>query len=265
MKIFFLLLPYLFLQIQVSAQMVELDSMQMVFVQGGSYVMGCTTEQSFNCEELNEELKNKCKNNCFEWELPVHSVTLSDFYICRFEITQKQWKSVMEDTLINSFFKGDELPVESVSWVEIQQFINKLNKKTGKNYRLPTEAEWEFAARGGNKSLRYRYSGDNNIDSVAWYKENAGGCTHPVGTKKANELGAYDMSGNVWEWCNDIFTEYNLDNQDVAVESSDEKYYVLRGGSWDSGVITARVSFRYDDLPHSTNFGIGFRLALSAQ
>jgi formylglycine-generating enzyme required for sulfatase activity len=265
MKNILLLLGLVLLQTHIQAQVIESDNMQMVFVQGGKYIMGCTKEQNINCNELSDELKEKCYNNCFEWELPTHNVTLSDFYICRFEITQSQWKSVMGDTLNNSYFQGDSLPMENISWLDVQKFISILNEKTGKSYRLPTEAEWEFAARGGNKSLKYQYSGDNDIDSVAWYKGNTNGSTHPAGTKKANELSIYDMSGNVWEWCNDIYSEYTDDAQFNPTGSVEGDYYVLRGGSWDSGAITARVSFRYDDLPNSVSFGIGFRLVLSAQ
>jgi formylglycine-generating enzyme required for sulfatase activity len=267
MKKIYLSILVIIFQLQANAQIIDIDSFQMVFVQGGTYIMGCTEEQKIDCTELPAGIKEKCNNNCIEWELPKHEVTLSNFYICKFEITQNQWKSVMNDSndsLISrsSYFQGDDLPMESVSWIDVQKFIEILNERTGKIYRLPTEAEWEYAARGGNKSHPCKYSGDNNIDSVAWYKNNANGGTHPVGTKKANELGIYDMSGNVWEWCSDKFDEYTSEPQINPTVTSEGNYYILRGGSWDSGALTARIAFRYDDLPDTIGFGIGFRLVL---
>ena len=140
-------------------------------------------------------------------EKPTHNVTLSSYYICKYEVTQALWRAVMGSN--PSYFKGDNLPVESVSWNDCQTFINRLNSYTGRNFRLPTEAEWEFAARGGNYSRHYKYSGSNYIGDVAWYGDNSGNRTHPVGTKQANELGLYDMSGNVWEWCSDWYGSYS--------------------------------------------------------
>jgi formylglycine-generating enzyme required for sulfatase activity len=262
-KILFIIFAILS-NLQSFAQIIELDTIPMVFVQGGTYKMGCTAEQRINCDSLNESLKEKCTGGCFEWELPVHCVTVADFYICQFEITQKQWTSIMGSN--PSYFKGDNYPVESVSWLDVQNFIKRLNAETGRNYRLPTEAEWEYAARGGILSENQKFSGNNEIDSVAWYKENSYFTTHSVGTKQPNELGIYDMSGNVWEWCSDIFLEYEVDNiNNHQMELPDEKYYVLRGGSWDSGKITTRVSFRYDELSNSDGIGIGFRLVHSIE
>jgi len=167
------------LQIKAASKGEFLESLiEMVFVQGGTFTMGCTA------------------NNCGQYEKPAHSVTVRDFQIGKYEFTQALWKSIVDDN--PSGFKGDgNLPVERVSWDDVQEFIQKLNEKTNKKYRLPTEAEWEYAARGGNKSKGYKYSGSNNRDEVAWY---AGGKTHPVGALPANELGIHDMSGNVSEW-----------------------------------------------------------------
>ena len=152
-------------------------AIEMVFVQGGTFMMGATPEQG---------------GDCHDDEKPAHQVTLSEYSIGKYEVTQGQWKEVMSDN--PSYFKGDDnLPVENVSWGDVQEFIRKLNKKTGESYRLPTEAEWEYAARGGSQSREYKYSGSNNVNDVAWYWDNSEGKTHPVGTKEANELGIYDM------------------------------------------------------------------------
>ncbi len=156
----------------------------MVFVEGGTFEMG---------------------SNDYDNEKPVHRVTVSDFYIGKYEVTQKEWQEVMGNNPSRN--KGDDLPVENVSWNDIQDYLQRLNAKTGGNYRLPTEAELEYAARGGNKSHGYEYSGSNTLDNVAWYYDNSGSKTHSVGTKQPNELGIYDMSGNVWEWCNDWYGE----------------------------------------------------------
>ena len=164
--------------------MVNGVSFEMVRVEGGTFHMGATSEQ---------------KDEAWDREKPVHSVTLSSYYIGKTEVTQALWQAVMGSNPSN--FKGSNLPVECVCWNDCQEFIQKLNSLTGRNFRLPTEAEWEFACRGGNNSRGYKYSGSNNLGSVAWYDDNSGGQTHPVATKAPNELGIYDMSGNVWEWC----------------------------------------------------------------
>ena len=194
-------------------------------------------------------------------EEPVHSVTLSDYYIGQTEVTQELWQAVMGS---NPFgFKGDnQRPVEDVSWNDCQEFIEKLNRLTGKNFRLPTEAEWEYAARGGNKSRGYKYSGSNNPDAVAWYDDNSGGKTHPVAHKQTNESGLYDMSGNVWEWCFDRYGDYSSNSQTNPRGASTGSGRVLRGGSWRYGARNVRVSRRSDFAPDYRGHNFGLRLAL---
>ena len=260
---------------------------RMVRVEGGTFQMGDTSEQG---------------DGAWDNEKPVHSVTLNDYMIGETEVTQELWEAVMKDN--PSEFEGDQNPVENVSWNDCQKFIRDLNSLTGQHFRLPTEAEWEFAARGGNKSEHYKYSGSNNIDEVAWYLQNSGDeylsatddnwnidwdkvsnnyCRpHPVGTKQANELGLYDMSGNVWEWCEDLYngdyyshspqTNPKGPNQGVR-DASDlflfihfsvtESHHVIRGGSWCDNARYCRVSNRnYGDTPGDVDGTLGFRLAL---
>jgi len=162
-----------------------------------------------------------------------------------------------------SYFQGDDLPVEMVSWDDAQEFFAKLNELTGKKYRLATEAEWEFAARGGKLSKNYKYSGGNDIDEVAWYYQNSGSTTHPNGTKKANELGIYDMSGNVWEWCNDYWGDYTDETQTNPQGPNEGSFRVFRGGSWPDDAPHCRVSARHYANPYNRYFNLGFRVALS--
>lgn len=218
----------------------------MVYVSGGTFIMGATSEQGSDAEDD---------------EKPTHSVTVSDFYICKYEVTQTLWKEVMGNN--PSSWKGDNLPVENVSWDDCQDFIRKLNTLTGKNFRLPTEAEWEFAARGGNKSRGYKYAGSNNIGDVAWYEDNSGSKTHVVGTKSPNELGIYDMSGNVWEWCQDWYGDYSSASQTNPTGASNGSGRVLRGGSWDFNARYCRSSNRGDYTPDYRYFSLGLRLVLS--
>lgn len=218
----------------------------MVYVSGGTFTMGGTIEQG---SEVNDD------------EKPTHKVTLSSFYICKYEVTQALWRAVMGSN--PSDFKGDNLPVECVSWNDCQTFINRLNSYTGRNFRLPTEAEWEFAARGGNYSRHYKYSGSNYISDVAWYDDNSGNRTHPVGTKQANELGLYDMSGNVWEWCNDWYGSYNSYSQTDPTGPSSGSYRVGRGGSWFNFARYCRSSFRNYCSPDDSDIRLGLRLVLS--
>ena len=194
-------------------------------------------------------------------EYPVHSVTLSDYYIGETEVTQELWKAVMGSN--PSYFKGSQKPVEQVSWNDCKEFITKLNKLTGKNFRLPTEAEWEYAARGGNKSKGYKYSGSNTIGNVAWYTDNSSSKTHDVKTKTPNELGIYDMSGNVYEWCEDWYGNYSSGSQTNPTGPSTGSYCVLRGGCWYDSAKACRVSYRYSYNPDNGNLINGFRLAFS--
>ena len=221
-------------------------SIDMVRVEAGTFTMGATPE-----------MKNP--NND---EKPTHRVTLTnDYYISKYEVTQALWQAVMGKK--PSKFKGDNLPVEQVSWDDCQKFINKLNRITGKKFRLPTEAEWEYAARGGKKSRGYQYSGSNNLSDVAWYLDNSGEKTHAVGSKQANELGIYDMSGNVWEWCQDWYGEYNSSSQVNPIGANSGPYRVYRGASWSKAARLCRSSCRDCYMPSYRDFNIGLRLVLS--
>ena len=218
---------------------------KMVKVEGGALLMGATKEQ---------------ENYAWDKEEPAHQVTLSDYYIGETQVTQALWKSVMGNNPSN--WEGDNLPVEQVSWEDAQEFIKKLNGVTGRTFRLPTEAEWEYAARGGKRSNRYRYSGSYNIDEVAWYDGNSEHKTHLVKEKKANELGLYDMSGNVWEWCNDWYGEYSSDAQTNPQGPKKGSDRVLRGGSCYSFANHCRVSYRGCRTPMNLSYFVGFRLVM---
>ena len=219
---------------------------KMIYVEGGTFTMGCTSEQGSDCKA---------------YENPAHSVTLSDFYMGETEVTQALWQAVMGSN--PSRFKGNDRPVEKVSWDDCQVFIRKLNQLTGKTFRLPMEAQWEYAARGGNRSGGFKYAGSNNKGKVAWYSGNSGGSTHSVKGKLPNELGLYDMSGNVWEWCSDGQRNYNSSPQTNPKGPSSGSERVRRGGCWECVAVCCRVSHRssfYIDYRGDTN---GLRLALS--
>jgi formylglycine-generating enzyme required for sulfatase activity/predicted Ser/Thr protein kinase len=187
------------------------------------------------------------------------AVTLSAFKIGQYPVTQAQWLAVMGYN--PSHFSGcDNCPVENVSWNEVQEFIRKVNQQTGKNYRLPTEAEWEYAARGGNQSKGYRYAGSDDLANVGWFWDNSGIITHDVGQKQANELGIYDMSGNVWEWCEDWKGAYSSSPQTNPKGPSSGSYRVLRGGGWSINAGGCRVSNRHYFSPDFRYYGYGFRL-----
>lgn len=222
---------------------------KMVYVDGGTYTMGCTFEQG---------------DDCFKEEKPAHSVTVDSFYIGQTEVTQALWKAVMGSEPKIDYYggwedkygRGANYPAYFISYGDVKTFINTLNSLTCKNFRLPTEEEWEFAARGGNSSWGYKYSGSDNPESVAWYSDNSGSKSHPVAQKQANELGLYDMSGNVYEWCISRWcSDYN------SVRSDPTR--VSRGGCWYGGARDCRVSSRNYDDPSGLYYYLGFRLALS--
>ena len=220
-------------------------SFEMVEVRGGTFRMGATSEQG---------------SDACDWEKPVHSVTLSGYNIGKTEVTQELWQAVMGSN--PSEFMGDDLPVENVSWDDCQEFIRKLNSMTSQNFRLPTEAEWEFACRGGNNSRGYKYSGSNNLGSVAWYDGNSGKKTHPVATKLPNELGIYDMSGNVMELCADWMGDYSSGAQTNPKGPYDGSNRVSRGGCWVNLVGCCRSSYRGYYDPTYRYGSLGLRLAL---
>ena len=221
-------------------------SIEMVKVEAGTFMMGATSEMK----------------DSYGWEKPVHQVTLTnDYYMGKYEVTQALWEAVMDSNPSNS--KGDNLPVETVSWNDCQDFISKLNSMTGRKFRLPTEAEWEYAARGGKKSRSYQYSGSSNISDVAWYDENCGSTTRAVGTKRPNELGIYDMSGNVWEWCHDWYSSYSSLSQMNPIGAISGACRVRRGGSWDNSVWYSRSSSRSYDTSDYSRINLGLRLALT--
>ena len=223
-------------------------SFDMAEVEGGTFTMGATEEQGSDVSDN---------------EKPAHQVTLAPYYIGKTEVTQELWEAVMGSN--PSFFSGNKnRPVENVSWDDCQVFINKLNRLTGKRFRLPTEAEWEYAARGGKKSKGYKYSGSNTIDDVAWYDTNSAGTTHPVASKAPNELGLYDMSGSVWEWCSDWYSSsyYSSSSQNNPTGPASGSYRVFRGGSWNYDARYCRVSYRNDSSPTKRFNYLGLRLAL---
>ncbi|PID26497.1 MAG: serine/threonine protein kinase [Candidatus Cloacimonadota bacterium] len=242
----------------------EITPVEMILVEGGTFQMG----DHFNEGESDEK--------------PIHDVTLRSFYIGKYEITQKEYQSVMGNN--PSYFKGDNLPLESITWYDAVDYCNKLSDQEGlercysgygsnftcdftKNgYRLPTEAEWEYAARGGvNHSDNYKYSGSNNIGKVAWYNSNSGKKTHEVGTKVPNQLGIYDMSGNVREWCNDWYSDSYYSNSPSSNPTGPSSGFrrVFRGGSWGNINYFCRLSFRENILAINSDKSLGLRLVRS--
>ena len=220
-------------------------SFKMVYVEGGSFVMGATPEQG---------------SKALDVEKPSHQVVLRNYRIGQTEVTQALWQSIMGSN--PSYFKGNlQCPVEQVSWDDCQTFISKLNTRTGRYFRLPTEAEWEYAARGGGSSKVYIYSGSNTLFDVAWYEDNS---THPVATKQPNELGIYDMSGNVWEWCQDRWA-YSYSSGDIQTNPtgpSSGLNRVIRGGGYNNFDRLCRVSNRFFKYPDVKDKNLGLRLVL---
>ena len=247
-------------------------SFTMILVDGGVFQMGKMGNNMLdinlisNIATVTEIGMEDVKKVILKWEDPVHQVTLSTYYIGETEVTQELWQAVMNDN--PSISKGPHRPVDNATWKDCQRFIAKLNKKTGEKFRLPTEAEWEFAARGGNKSKNYKYSGSNNIADVAWCNVTS---SHKVKTKKANELGIYDMSGNVFEWCQDWYGQYHSDAQINPQGPAKGKFHVLRGGN--CRLNTYKDIDVYRRFPNEAETAekkselsipyIGFRLALS--
>ncbi len=218
-------------------------SFTMIKVEGGTFTMGAHEDD----------------DEAFENERPEHGVILSDYYIGETEVTQKLWEAVVGFNPSQNSVAEDH-PVDNISWRDCEFFIEKLNQLTGMHFRLPTEAEWEFAARGGIKCNNYRYSGSDTIDLVGWYSVNALNNTHPVKTKRPNELGIYDMTGNVWEWCNDWYGLYTNQFQTNPQGASTGIGRVYRGGCCGFNSVCGRVSFRDYFAPNYHNDFLGLRL-----
>jgi len=215
-------------------------SFNMVYVQGGTFSMGATSEQG---------------DEAYDDEFPIHQVTLSDFSIGQTELTQELWEAVMMGENPSQYKGLLSRPVDHLTWDDCQEFISRLNEITGKNFRLPTEAEWEYAARGGKYSKGYKYSGSNNLDDVAWYSDNSYNVTYPVALKLPNELGLYDMSGNVFEWCYDWYGYYSQEDQVNPTGPEAGPYHVIRGGYY--GIrLNCRVSHRSDARYWDNWFGL---------
>ena len=233
----------------------------MVKVDGGTFIMGA---QKDSVEYLNYD------ENALPNEAPVHEVTVSDFYINKFEVSQLLWKSIMGATPNNEdnmqwekeYGKGDNYPAYRISFKEVEMFIEKLNMFTGLNFALPTEAQWEYAARGGKNTYYELYAGGYNVLEVAWIDSNSDKCSE-VGKKDANGLGLYDMSGNVWEMCQDWYSDYTEEAvTDPVGEEYNQGYKVFRGGSWNTNAQQARVTTRYQQGIHYRDYETGFRLVI---
>jgi formylglycine-generating enzyme required for sulfatase activity len=217
----------------------------MVYLEGGTFTMGCA--------------------NCNDDESPQHSVTLGSFSIGKYPVTNRQWEAIMGE--IPPFTESYDYPICMVNWDEVMEFISRLNAMTGKKFRLPSEAEWEYAARGGAKSKGYVYSGSKKLNDVGWFKDNSGKEQRvdpfPAGKKKSNELGIYDMSGNIWEWCSDWYGAYSAVPQHDPSGAASGSFRVIRGGYWNSAKNDCRVTRRSYESPNMHSNVIGFRLALT--
>ena len=228
--------------VTVTETLISIEEPEMIFVEGGVFLFGCTDEEYKEYEEWEQHL----------WQsYPPVQTTVGNFYISKYLVTQKLWKEIMGSSLTEtlSYGKGDDYPMYNVSCLDMSEFVKKLNFATGKNYRTPSSIEWEYAARGGNKSMGYKYSGSNNIDEVAWYNGNSNNSTHPVGKKLPNELGIYDMSGNVNEWIGGYY------HHKTNIE-------FIRGGSWGNDEKGCWVSYSSWYIARMCSSDIGFRLVL---
>ena len=232
-------------------------NMKMIWVEGGDFLMGCTSEQGGDCGSNEQNVRR---------------VTVDGFYIGMLEVTQSQWEKVVGTSIYQQWSKADfsgspsrgvgpDYPMYCISWDEAMEFCRLLSNKTGRTYTLPTEAQWEYAARGGNKNEGAKYAGSNMIDAVAWYTDNSGSSTHIVGSKRANALGIYDMSGNVWEWCKDwyasSYVSYDTNN---PTGPSSGSVRVYRGGGWHCSASGCRVLNRNYDSPDIRDYFLGFRV-----
>ena len=231
-------------------------NMRMVYVEGGTFTMGCTSEQGGECESD---------------ETPNRQTTVSSYYIGMLEVTQSQWEKVMGTSVYqqrdransnSTYGVGPDYPMYYVSWEEAKEFCARLSRQTGKTYRLPYEAEWEYAARGGKKNEGTKYSGGWSVDEVAWYDGNSGNSTYQCGTKRSNSLGLYDMSGNVWEWCEDWYGKYLQYDNNNPKGASSGSLRMARGGGWNYVAKYCRVSVRNYGTPSSRSSGLGFRVVL---
>lgn len=244
--------PYTTITVETSYGSIQFD---MAKIDGGTFTMGA---QSTSYSQINYD------KDADSDEQPTHSVTLSSYYMGKTPVTQRLWYVIMGSypDISNTYGRGDDYPIYNVTYTQCEQFITKLNSLTNKKFRMPTEAEWEFAARGGNNNNKYKYSGSNTIGVVAWYGSNAGGKTHPVAQKEANEVNLYDMSGNVWEWCSDWYGNYSVTAQTNPKGTSSGPGKVIRGGGYDDLPTECRVSVR-SNAPASNSFTtLGFRLVM---
>ena len=223
--------------------------LRMIYVEGGMFTMGGTDEQG-------EDVK--------AYEEPAHPVKLNSYYIGMTEVTQELWEAVMGWNYAWNT-ESNQLPMEDVNWEECKEFADVLSERTGKKFRLPTEAEWEYAARGGIKSGNHKYSGSDNIDDVAWYVSNSDDMTHEVGKKNANELGIYDMNGNVWEWCQDWYGEYSTSSYDNPTGPKTGDFRIYRGGSYKEKAEYNRTSNRSFNRPDFRYGNIGLRVVMEVE
>ena len=218
---------------------------KMIAIEGGTFTMGSAE----GCPGAEKD------------ELPAHKVTVDSYFLAETEVTQELWTAVMGSNP-SGYTDDPQLPVESVTWDDCQNFIGKLNALTGASFRLPTEAEWEYAARGGKRAKNHLYSGSDTLSTVGWYKENAGERPHKVKQLAPNELGLYDMSGNIWEWCNDWYTDYSADEANNPQGPQEGKTRVVRGGCWLMDAAICRPADRSSGAPRGCGCIVGLRLAM---